>query len=67
MLAYYPFVPISHGVRIGTAILSYNGELAFGVTGDFDAGPDVDLLARAIADGIVELRELALRQDDASA
>jgi len=67
MLAYYPFVPISHGVRIGTAILSYNGELAFGVTGDFDAGPDVDLLARAIADGIVELRELALRQDHASA
>ncbi len=67
MLAYYPFVPISHGVRIGTAILSYDGHLAFGVTGDFDAGPDVDLLATAIADGIVELRELALRNDHASA
>jgi WS/DGAT/MGAT family acyltransferase len=57
MLAYYPFVPLSHGVRVGTAILSYNGQLAFGVTGDFDTAPDVDVLARAIADGVTELVE----------
>lgn len=55
MVAYYPFVPLSVGVRVGTAILSYNGQLAFGVTGDFDTAPDVDLLARSIADGITEL------------
>ena len=48
MVEYRPFVPISHGVRIGTAILSYNGRLAFGVTGDFDNAPDVDVLADAI-------------------
>jgi diacylglycerol O-acyltransferase len=66
MLAYYPFVPISHGLRIGTAILSYNGQLAFGVTGDFDAGLDVDLLATACADGIAELRALALHHGHAS-
>jgi diacylglycerol O-acyltransferase len=55
MLAYYPYVPVSVGVRVGTAILSYNGQLAFGVTGDFDTAPDVDVLARAIADGVTEL------------
>jgi diacylglycerol O-acyltransferase len=62
MLDYYPFVPLMHGVRIGTAILSYNGRLSFGLTGDFDTAPDVDVLARAIADGIDELRDLALRE-----
>jgi WS/DGAT/MGAT family acyltransferase len=59
MLAYYPFVPIMHGVRIGTAILSYNGQLAFGITGDYDTAPDVDRLAAAIVAGIDELREFA--------
>jgi diacylglycerol O-acyltransferase / wax synthase len=62
MLEYFPFVPIMHGVRIGTAILSYNGQLAFGVTGDFDTAPDVGLLAAAIAAGIAELRDLAVRE-----
>jgi diacylglycerol O-acyltransferase / wax synthase len=56
MIAYYPFVPISHGVRIGTAILSYNGHLAFGVTGDFDSASDIDVLADAIRASVLELR-----------
>jgi WS/DGAT/MGAT family acyltransferase len=55
MLAYYPYVPLSVGVRVGTAILSYNGQLTFGVTGDFDTAPDVEVLARAIGDGVTEL------------
>jgi len=59
MRAYYPYVPITEGVRVGTAILSYNGTLAFGVTGDYDTAPDVGLLADAIPEGIAELRELA--------
>jgi diacylglycerol O-acyltransferase len=58
MLAYYPYVPLSHGVRVGTAILSYNGQLAFGITGDYDAAPDVDVLAAAIPVGFEELRSL---------
>ena len=36
MLEYLPFVPLSQGVRIGVAILSYNGKVRFGVTGDYD-------------------------------
>ena len=59
MLEYRPYVPITHGVRVGTAILSYNGRLAFGVTGDKDTAPDVGLLATAIATGVDELRQRA--------
>ncbi len=55
MLEYRPFVPISHGLRVGTAILSYNGKLFFGVTGDFETMPDVGVLARAVASGIDDL------------
>ncbi len=60
LLEYRPFVPISHGLRVGTAILSYNGRLFFGITGDFRTVPDVDVLATATAAGIDELHELAL-------
>jgi len=56
MEAYYPYVPLSHGVRVGTAILSYNGQLAFGITGDHDTAPDVDILADAIPEGFAALR-----------
>jgi WS/DGAT/MGAT family acyltransferase len=55
MLQYLPFVPIFHGVRVGTAILSYNGQLAFGITGDYDTATDVSVLAEGIVAGIDEL------------
>ena len=55
MVEYRPFVPIYHGVRVGTAILSYNGTVYFGVTGDFATTPNV----RVVADGAVRaVREL---------
>lgn len=59
MLSYLPFVPLTEGVRVGTAILSYNGRLSFGITGDYDTAPDVDVLADAIADEVAALRALA--------
>jgi len=59
MLEYVPYVPIYQGVRIGTAILSYNGRLAFGVTGDFDTAPDVTILADAIPYEVDQLLKLA--------
>ena len=55
MLTYHPYVPLSHGVRVGTAILSYNGQLAFGITGDHDSAPDVEVLAERIPLGFDEL------------
>ncbi len=61
MVAYQPFVPISHGVRIGVAILTYDGGVSFGVTGDYDTIPDVERLCRSIEAGIDELLSRARR------
>ena len=55
MLEHRPYVPISHGLRIGTAILSYNGWLCFGITGDLATAADAGIVARGIVDGIDEL------------
>jgi diacylglycerol O-acyltransferase len=50
-----PYVPIAVRLRTGISILSYGGQMSFGVTSDYDTGPDGDLLARAIGDGMAEL------------
>jgi len=57
MLTAYPYVPLAGSVRIGIAIFSYAGHLTFGITGDYDGAPDIDVLARGIEAGIVELIE----------
>jgi diacylglycerol O-acyltransferase len=59
MLEYRPFVPIVHGIRVSTAILSYDGMLYFGITGDGQTAPDVDVIARGTAAAIAELRDRA--------
>ena len=41
LLEYIPFVPLGQGVRVGVAMLSYNGQVAFGVTGDWESVPDL--------------------------
>jgi hypothetical protein len=51
---------------VGTAILSYNGQLAFGITGDYDTAPDVDVLADAIPAGFEQLRALVVPPPRAS-
>ena len=45
---------------MSTAILSYNGRLFFGITGDYATAPDVHVLALAASTGIEQLRERAL-------
>lgn len=59
MIDYYPFVPIALGIRLAVAILSYDGRLFFGVTGDHDTAPDVDVLAAGIDAGMQELVTIA--------
>jgi len=55
----YPYVPLAGQVRVGVAIFSYDGEVTFGVTGDYDGAPDVGVLARGIEEGMRELVKLA--------
>jgi hypothetical protein len=55
LLEYLPFVPLSQGVRVGVAILSYNGGVRFGVTGDYDTMPEVEWFCQRIEAAVAEL------------
>ena len=59
MLHAFPYVPLGGQIRIGVAIFSYNGEVTFGVTGDYDTTADVDVLTGGIEDGMAQMLELA--------
>ena len=59
LLEVFPFVPLGSNLRVGIAIYSYDGGLGFGVTGDYDGAPDIDVLAKGIERGMAELVELA--------
>ena len=59
MLEYRPYVPIMHGMRLSTAVLSYNGTVHFGVTGDYGTDEEVSLLADGAVEAIAELHRLA--------
>jgi diacylglycerol O-acyltransferase len=58
MLESYPFVPVVGSIRIVVAIFSYDGGLYFGVTGDYDGAPDIEVLTRGIASGMEDLLAL---------
>jgi diacylglycerol O-acyltransferase len=59
MLEAFPYVPLASPVRVGIAIFSYNGNLAFGVTGDWETAADIDVLCQGIEDGMAELQKVA--------
>jgi diacylglycerol O-acyltransferase / wax synthase len=65
MLQAYPvaFLPESHALAI--AIMSYNGQMNFGLLGDFDALPDIDLIGDTIAGELATL--VALARESAAA
>ena len=50
-----PYVPIASRVRTSISIFSYDGDMTFGITGDYAANPDLDVLAQGIEHGISEL------------
>ncbi len=53
----HPYVPIGNNVRISVAIFSYLERFTFGITADYDAVPDVQVLARGIRRGLAELED----------
>jgi diacylglycerol O-acyltransferase len=61
LLEIIPYVPIATTVRTGIAIFTYCGGVTFGITGDFAANPDLDVLAHGIEDSLSELLAAARR------
>ncbi|MBV8430826.1 MAG: wax ester/triacylglycerol synthase family O-acyltransferase [Solirubrobacterales bacterium] len=53
--AIFPMVPLAQNTALGVAIMSYNGQLNFGLSGDYDALADIQDLADELRDSIEEL------------
>jgi diacylglycerol O-acyltransferase len=62
-----PYVPIASRIRTGISIFSYDGTITFGLTGDFAANPDLDVLARGIEHGVSELLTAATERSQPAA
>jgi len=54
-----PLVPLFAGHAVGMAIVSYDGELVFGLNADYASTPDLDLLATALHEEFEALLEIA--------
>ncbi len=59
LLEIIPYVPIATTLRTGISIFTYGGNVTFGITGDFAANPDLDVLAHGIEDGVSDLVKAA--------
>jgi diacylglycerol O-acyltransferase len=57
--AVYPMVPLTENTALGIAIMSYNGQLNFGFTADYDALADVESLTDDLRSSIDELAAAA--------
>jgi diacylglycerol O-acyltransferase / wax synthase len=57
LLEAFPYVPIVRDMALTVAVVSYDGQLGFGITGDRDVLPDIDVVARGIERGFTELDE----------
>jgi len=66
MLQAFPvaFLPENHALAI--AIMSYNGQMNFGLLGDFDALPDIDTIAEGISAELSTLMRLARESQTAN-
>ena len=53
--AMYPMVPLAENQALGIAIMSYNGQLNFGLNADYDAVADLEVLADELRASIEEL------------
>ena len=59
MIRAFPYVPLGGQIRIGIAIFSYDGEVNFGITGDYDTTEDLDVLTTGIEDGMSQMLKLS--------
>jgi hypothetical protein len=56
MLHCYPYVPVGGEMAVNCAILSYNGTVYFGFSGDAHAAPDLRRLETLLLTSFTELR-----------
>ncbi len=57
--AIYPMVPLAKNQAVCFGIMSYNGQVNFGLIGDYEAMADLDSLAHDLSESLAELAALA--------
>jgi diacylglycerol O-acyltransferase len=57
----FPLAFLPDNNALAVAIMSYNGRVEYGLLGDFDAMPDIDLVAEGIEQSLAELLAVAQR------
>ena len=67
MLNVYPVAFLAEGHALAVAIMSYNGQLNFGLLGDFDILPDLASIGDGIAEELATLVERARKATAAAA
>jgi diacylglycerol O-acyltransferase len=55
----FPMVPLASGQAVGVAIMSYNGNVNFGLLGDYDLMYDLDELTEDFNESLAELASAA--------
>jgi len=58
MVSTYPVIPLARGQAVSIGLTSYDGGVYFGLNGDRDAMPDLDLLGQCLVDSLAELVEI---------
>ena len=59
MVHWYPYVPVGGEMALNCAILSYNGMIYFGFSGDANITPDIERLEKLLQSNFDELRAAA--------
>ena len=55
----FPMVPLAQRQALGIAVISYDGRLDFGINGDWDAMPDIELLNEDLRSALNDLQNAA--------
>jgi diacylglycerol O-acyltransferase / wax synthase len=58
MLSAYPVMPLVRGQAVSIGLTSYDGGVYYGLNGDRDAMPDLDLLGQCLVDSLADLVEI---------
>jgi diacylglycerol O-acyltransferase len=56
----FPLVPLTDGLGLNVAVMSYDGKLCWGFNADYDLVPDLDVFVRAMKEAFQELCTLSL-------
>ena len=57
MLSSYPVIPLARGQALSVGLTSYDGGVYYGLYGDREAMPDLDVLGQCIVDALAEMLE----------